>query len=199
MKNKFKKVTIFKKIANFFNKIHSQIITQPFVVYQQTRAKIKFDKKTKKDFEKQYGRPVEEVQQIMYYKNPFIPLVQTDYDYYIKVLLEGKKNVNTAKGYQLKYGTTPPFFYEPEMCDIHNENLNNPDLMEHDYLRHKDTIEIRQVLKKQRIVADEKYVNTTNSNETKINRSFYDKFYDNSTAKLIPFNKIKTVGEDEDK
>jgi hypothetical protein len=43
---------------------------------------------------------------------------KTDNDYYNEKLIEGAKNINSKKK------SISPFFFDPEICDIHNEKLN---------------------------------------------------------------------------
>jgi hypothetical protein len=111
----YKKATIPQKIKTFFNNLVFKYITNPRL---KKENKIKVEK-FKKDFEEKQRAAVKRVKEIMFHDK-----VRSDnnnkLEYLNKKLVEGRNNVIKES----KYVSHIPAFYEPEICEIHNESLH---------------------------------------------------------------------------
>jgi len=65
------------------------------------------------------------------------------FEYWDDKLVEGRKHVNEFSKYKA------PSFYDPEICDIHNENLDNPSLINYHTLILSDAFNATNNIKKQ--------------------------------------------------
>jgi hypothetical protein len=106
------KQSITKTIKSFISNLWFKFITNPIQERIKLRAKLKEQKIEKDKFEKTHSVELERVKHLMFGEGKDTKQVFLD-----EKLIEGAKHVNTFKKY-----ITAPSFYEPEICDIHNEN-----------------------------------------------------------------------------
>ena len=116
---------LFASVTSFFSKIW-------FKLYTERRLKrleqLEFEDKVKKiqeKFEKHKKGSVDRIKKVMYHK--YVHHVHDEYQrekYKLDKLIEGKKHVLDVK----KYAHGVPFFYEPEIVQIHNEHLTRDGL-----------------------------------------------------------------------
>lgn len=109
------KKNIFEKIKSFFNTLYFKYVTNP---KWKKEREIK-NKKFKKDFEEKQKIAVNRIKEIMYHDKVYFEN-NTKLQYLNEKLVEGKVNVNKMS----KFVSHIPAFYEPEICEIHNENLH---------------------------------------------------------------------------
>lgn len=213
MRKFLKKLNFVEKISKIFKTLYFNFIQLPLITRKELNNQKTILEKQKENFEGKYGNH-EYILKLMYHDASQHPSSQTDGEYLTEQLIEGRKHMNNVISIHNKYGVTPAFFYEPEICDIHNENLNNPDLVDESYLKFKDTLEIKALFEKQRIKNDINY-NVYKTNKTKINpfnqiktegslskeelyKIFIANQTENDTYKPVPFNDVKGLGEDMD-
>jgi hypothetical protein len=117
---------LFASVKSFFGKIWFKIYTERRLKRLEEK---KFNEKIKElqeKFEKNKKGSVERIKKIMYHKH-----VINTYDehkrnkYKLDKLIEGKQHVIDVK----KYVHGVPFFYDPEIVQIHNEHLTRDGLI----------------------------------------------------------------------
>lgn len=130
---------LLKKLQLEFNKF-VKAISKKIADRKAIRAKLKREKKLaiekfnyekgiKDSFEKSFKVKSDEIKTIMYngFSRSFPEFKQTDPKVLDEKLVEGRiavnKNINALIRHEKRY----PFFYNPEICDIHNENPDRED------------------------------------------------------------------------
>jgi len=114
------------KIKNFIANFWSNKVVNKLNKKRETSLKAKELELIKKRFEYNFNTTIDKQQNLINYRSSGIaPLVQTDINYLDEKLVEGRRHIinNVSK--------KSPLFYEPEICDIHNENpfkKDNPTL-----------------------------------------------------------------------
>jgi len=126
------KHTIIKRIKLFLNNLWFKYVTNPIQKRIKLRAKLKEEKIEKDKFEKTHSVELKRVKYLMFGEGKDPKQVFLDEE-----LIKGSKHVNTFKKY------TGPSFYEPEICEIHNEN---PDRTTYP--------PIKDIITKDRIISD---------------------------------------------
>jgi hypothetical protein len=116
---KLKKITFFKKIKNWFKKS----IVGPIKDKQAERKHKKYVKELKKNFGKRFNTDVNRITSIMNINNLNESVIDKN-----EILVQNRLEINKRKSLY-KF---PPFIYEPQIIDVHNENLieENPTLNE---------------------------------------------------------------------
>jgi len=140
IENKKNVIKFGKYIGKFLNKfIKSPIaklwdkkVRQPSIIRKREKARLAEIELIKSTFSKTFGNH-EEVLSIMRDVNT----KQTDNDYMNNQLIKARSELITATNKR-------PCFYEPEINEIHNDNLNpnNPTLK---YIMDKDTENVREI------------------------------------------------------
>lgn len=121
MKNKFKFFS--NRIFKFIYDLCYDNIVKPYKVKQEILREKRAIEELKKDFEKRFNTKVSHVKKLIDFKTPWnAPLVPTSENYLKDKLIEGKLHTNKVINDKMKYGVKTPYFYEPDICDIHNEN-----------------------------------------------------------------------------
>jgi hypothetical protein len=114
------KKTLLEKIKSYFRNLWFKYVTNP----KFEREKIKKAKdeanKHKENFEKKHNTAVEHIKQLMFNDKLYSEHYGGRIDFRNEELLKGRKHLLKYA----KYVNKVPKFYEPEICDIHNENLN---------------------------------------------------------------------------
>jgi hypothetical protein len=116
-----KKINTLKKISAFFKNIWNRFVIPKYTKFKKERdLKLKL-KDIKDDFEKRFNLSSEEIKEIMYHK--IVVSYRDDYEkrnYLKSELVKGREHVLNVH----KYASKTPFLYEPDVVDIHNENLH---------------------------------------------------------------------------
>ncbi len=154
-------LSFIKRIKFFIKNVWFKFIINPIQKRKDLKLKLKYDKLVKENFEKMFKTDLSEVKNIMYF-NPNNKTNNTELNQF---LFEGRQHMLESNCI-----VKSPLLYEPEICDIHNEHLNNPNLVSYAYLIKKESEATKALLKEQSKTADTKYVNTTN----KTTRQFLD-------------------------
>lgn len=110
-----KKLNIFNKIKNYFKALYFNYITKP---KWDKENKIKANN-IKKEFEEKQKVSIERIKEIMFHEK-LVFKNNNKLEYLNEKLVEGRANVIKES----KYVSHIPAFYEPEICEIHNENLH---------------------------------------------------------------------------
>lgn len=109
------KITIFQKVKTFFKNLVFKYITTPRLKKEKA---IKVEK-IKKNFEEKQKVTLKRIKEIMFHDKVYLDN-NNKLEYLNKKLVEGRNNVIKES----KYVSHIPAFYEPEICEIHNENLH---------------------------------------------------------------------------
>lgn len=177
------------KIKQFFKKIWYKLFTER---REKRLKKIEEQKALKKlieDFEKRRKGSIARIKEIMYH-----PKIKYVYDERERVahlkntLMQGKKHVLMIQ----KYMKGTPFFYEPEIVDIHNERLDRngkPTLSELKAI-HEKNAEFN--LDKQAIKADALLFSQSSINSVKRNQLMNKPFQE------LSLNEIRSLRRDEE-
>ena len=115
------KKTLFDKVKSYFRNLWLKYVINP----KFEREKIKKAKdeanKYKENFEKLHNTAVEHVKQLMFHDKVYSEYHGGKLNFRNEELLKGRKHIHKNSNY---YVNRIPKFYEPEICEIHNENLN---------------------------------------------------------------------------
>ena len=112
------------KWKNLFDKVkalYDKYVTEPL---KKRKEKTDYNKKIsdiKKDFEKRFNINIDWVNKIMAINAKNDEQFFSKRERMTEDLIAGRINTINAK---TKSGWRTPFFYDPEICDIHNEHLN---------------------------------------------------------------------------
>ena len=114
------KKTLFDKVKSYFRNLWLKYVINP----KFEREKIKKDKEKarnyKETFEKLHNTAVEHVKELMFHRDVYSEYHGGKLNFRNEELLKGRKHILKYT----KYVNKIPKFYEPEICEIHNENLN---------------------------------------------------------------------------
>lgn len=118
--NFFKKIKNSKTIKNIFNFWYNNV-TKPIQERKAKKEREKYVKELKKNFNETFNVDTNHINKLIDATKPNL-----NEDYKIDHLIENSVEINKLKS----KGKVAPFIYEPEIVDIHNENLNleNPEL-----------------------------------------------------------------------
>lgn len=122
MKNN--QLTKIKKIKIFFSNLWFRYIKKPFYYKLIVEPRIKREHaikiaKLKKEFEEKQKISVQRIKEVMFHEKTYSEY-NPKFNYLNQKLLEGREHIIGVS----KYTSKTPFFYEPEICDIHNENID---------------------------------------------------------------------------
>lgn len=135
MKNKIsfwdKCKSIKTQIEIYFKSLWFVYVEEPKLI----KEKYFKEQKIKLEFEEKRNLKIARIKDLMDYKQTHGNLKK---DYYNNKLEEARKDYHT--NFELnRYTTKSPFFYEPEICDIHNESIpNKPKLDLRDLIRYEN-------------------------------------------------------------
>jgi hypothetical protein len=118
--NFFKKIKNSKVVKFIFN-LWSNNVTKPIQERKAKKSREKYVKELKKNFNETFNVDTNHINKLIDATKPNL-----NEDYKIDHLIENSVEINKLKS----KGKVAPFIYEPEIVDIHNENLNleNPEL-----------------------------------------------------------------------
>jgi hypothetical protein len=118
--NFFKKIKNSKVVKFIFN-LWSNNVTKPIQERKAKKSREKYVKELKKNFNETFNVDTNHINKLIDATKPNL-----NEDYKIYHLIENSVEINKLKS----KGKVAPFIYEPEIVDIHNENLNleNPEL-----------------------------------------------------------------------
>lgn len=109
-------INLKNKLVTFITSFIQNRIIKNYLERKEVFRKKEELKNLHNSFTKQFGITPDEVKKVMRKQSNLFPsLTQTDSDYLNQKLIEGRKSM-IEKNYH------GPFFYEPEISDIHNEN-----------------------------------------------------------------------------
>ncbi len=128
---------------NFFIKnLYNKFLLKPFlkqVDFINKIKQLKKNEKLKRNFENERNISIDRIKNVIDFNFDY---GDSKHQYWNQKLVDAKKeNIKTNK----------PFFYEPEINNIHNENLNNPNLKPLEEIKKMDYEEAKMTLKKQKI------------------------------------------------
>lgn len=118
--NFFKKIKNSKMVKFIFN-LWSNNVTKPIQERKAKKSREKYLKDLKNNFNETFNVDTNHINKLIDATKPNL-----NEDYKIDHLIENSIEINKLKS----KGKVSPFIYEPEIVDIHNENLNleNPEL-----------------------------------------------------------------------
>jgi hypothetical protein len=121
MKNN--QLTKIKKIKIYLSNLWFSYIKKPFYYDLIVEPRIKKEHaikiaKLKKEFEQKQKTSIQRIKEVMFHEKVYFEN-NPKFNYLNQKLVEGRENVNKMS----KYVAKTPFFYEPEICDVHNENI----------------------------------------------------------------------------
>jgi hypothetical protein len=122
MKNN--QLTTIKKIKIYLSNLWFKFVKKPFYYDLIVEPKIKKEHaikiaKQKKEFEEKQKVSLQRIKDVMFHEKVYLEN-NPKFNYLNQKLVEGRENVNNMS----KFIAKTPFFYEPEICDIHNETLH---------------------------------------------------------------------------
>lgn len=167
--NSFKKTAkkLLKKITNKVKNIFDKLFLKPVQKYLEQKEKERKHKKIVNEFEKTFKTNINEIKAIMYHKGHKNFGLNVDPEvrekYLNDTLLQGRQHIIKIN----KYIGKTPLFYEPDMIEIHNENLN-PNAPTLEALIKMDGNNIKNAFKKQgppirNVIKTMSQVNTENN------------------------------------
>ena len=137
-----------EKIVNIFIKYVKNPILNCITKIESYQQNLK-DKKIRTQFEKKTGVSIDRIKYMTNFDGKY---EDSKSDYHNQKLTNSR---------QVTLSTTIPCFYEPEIVTIHNENLDTYNFNPLSEVIKFDNDEANSMLKKQRVMADNKYGNTT--------------------------------------
>jgi hypothetical protein len=108
-------------VVKFIFNLWSNNVTKPIQERKAKKSREKYVKELKKNFNETFNVDTNHINKLIDATKPNL-----NEDYKIDHLIENSVEINKLKS----KGKVAPFIYEPEIVDIHNENLNleNPEL-----------------------------------------------------------------------
>lgn len=119
--NNFLKKIKNSKVVKFIFNLWSNNVTKPIQERKVKKSREKYLKELKNNFNETFNVDTNHINKLIDATKPNL-----NEDYKIDHLIENSVEINKLKS----KGKVAPFIYEPEIVDIHNENLNleNPEL-----------------------------------------------------------------------
>jgi hypothetical protein len=119
--NNFLKKIKNSKVVKFIFNLWSNNVTKPIQERKAKKSREKYLKELKNNFNETFNVDTNHINKLIDATKPNL-----NEDYKIDHLIENSVEINKLKS----KGKVAPFIYEPEIVDIHNENLNleNPEL-----------------------------------------------------------------------
>lgn len=137
-----------EKMINLFIKYIKTPILVCIIKIETYKQNLK-DKKIRQQFEENTGVSIDRIKFMTSFDGKY---GDSKIDYYNEKLKNSRQSINS---------TNIPCFYEPEIVSVHNENLDTYNFNPLSEVVKKDNDEAKNILIKQRVVADNKYGNTT--------------------------------------
>lgn len=152
MKNK-SKLSLLKRIKRYVSNLWFKYVKNPFYYRLIVEPRVKKEKelarkKTIKDFEEKQKTAVSRIKDIMYHEKVFHEN-NPKFDYLNQKLVEGREHVIEMSPFMRR----TPLFYEPEICEIHNETIHTKTDDIHKIILQEDE-KSRISLRKQKIKLD---------------------------------------------
>jgi hypothetical protein len=143
MKNN--QLSTIKKIKIYLSNLWFKFVKKPFYYDLIVEPRLKKEHankiaKQKKQFEEKQKVSVQRIKDVMFHEKVYLennPKV----NYLNQKLVEGRENVNKMS----KHIAKTPFFYEPEICDIHNETLHLKNKSTHQIIMDENNLAIRSL------------------------------------------------------
>lgn len=154
----------FTRFRIYVSNLWFRYVKNPFYyrLIVEPKAKRERERKRKeiiKDFEQKQKAAVSRIKEVMYHEKVYHEN-NPKLDYLNQKLVEGREHIIQMS--PLIHRT--PFFYEPEICEIHNETLDTKKDNLHKVILNDDNL-ARESIRKQDIRANA--ANTQNNNEVK--------------------------------
>lgn len=139
---------LFKKLTTKIKSFLNRVFVTPVQKYLEEKEKDRKHKRIINEFEKTFNTDIDKIKAIMYRKDPknFGLYVDPEkHEKYInETLMQGRQHIIKIN----KYIGKTPLLYEPDMVEIHNENLN-PNVPTLEALIEMDGNNIKNAFKKQ--------------------------------------------------
>jgi hypothetical protein len=143
MKNN--QLSTIKKIKIYLSNLWFKFVKKPFYYDLIVEPRLKKEyankiAKQKKQFEEKQKVSVQRIKDVMFHEKVYLennPKV----NYLNQKLVEGRENVNKMS----KHIAKTPFFYEPEICDTHNETLHLKNKSTHQIIMGENNLAIRSL------------------------------------------------------
>lgn len=129
------------------NPFYYRLIVEPKV----KKAREEERKKLIKDFEEKQKTTLARIKEVMYHEKVYHEN-NPKLDYLNQKLVEGRAHVIEVSPFMNR----TPFFYEPEICEIHNETLDTKKDGIHKVILN-DNKTMQELLRKQKLKADRSY------------------------------------------
>jgi len=144
---------LFEKIRVYVSNLWFIYVKNPFYYRLIVEPRLKREREKErakiiKDFEENQKTSIDRVKNIMYHEKVYHEN-NPKLDYLNQKLVEGRAHVNEMVPFMSRI----PFFYEPEICDIHNETLDTKKDDIHKVILNDNKL-LQELLRKQKIKAD---------------------------------------------
>ena len=154
MKNN--QLTTIKKIKIYLSNLWFKFVKKPFYYDLIVEPKIKKEHaikiaKQKKEFEEKQKVSLQRIKDVMFHEKVYLEN-NPKFNYLNQKLVEGRAHVIEVSPFMNR----TPFFYEPEICEIHNETLDTKKDGIHKVILN-DNKTMQELLRKQKLKADRSY------------------------------------------
>lgn len=152
MKNTLK-LPLLKEIKRYVSNLWFKYVKNPFYYRLIVEPRLKKEReaarqKTIKDFEEKQKTAVSKIKSIMYHEKVFHEN-NPKFNYLNEKLIEGRAHVIEMSPFMRR----TPLFYEPEICEIHNETIHTKTDDIHNIILQENE-KTRTLLRKQQIKLD---------------------------------------------
>jgi hypothetical protein len=185
------------KIKKYFSNLWFRYIKKPFYYDLIVEPRIKKEHaakiaKQKKEFEEKQKISVQRIKDVMFHETVYHEN-NPKFNYLNQKLVEGRENVNKMS----KFLANTPFFYEPEICDIHNETLRLKNKNIHQIIMDEHELAIHSLKNQEKKVGGTLDIKPKLDKKTVSNKGFLDTV--DEVENIVSLNQLREWDSEEEK
>ena len=195
MKNN--QLTTIKKIKIYLSNLWFKFVKKPFYYDLIVEPKIKKEHaikiaKQKKEFEEKQKVSLQRIKDVMFHEKVYLEN-NPKFNYLNQKLVEGRENVNKMSEYIAK----TPFFYEPEICDIHNETLHLKNKTTHQIIMDENNLAMRSLKNQEKKIDGVLNIKPKSDKKTVSDRDFLDTV--DKIENIVSLNQLREWDSEEER
>ena len=195
MKNN--QLTTIKKIKIYLSNLWFKFVKKPFYYDLIVEPKIKKEHaikiaKQKKEFEEKQRVSLQRIKDVMFHEKVYLEN-NPKFNYLNQKLVEGRENVNKMSEYIAK----TPFFYEPEICDIHNETLHLKNKTTHQIIMDENNLAMRSLKNQEKKIDGVLNIKPKSDKKTVSDRDFLDTV--DKIENIVSLNQLREWDSEEER
>jgi len=191
-------LSLFKRVKTYISNLWFKFVKNPFYYRLIVEPRVKRQReaarqKTIKDFEEKQKTAVSRIKNIMNHEKVYHEN-NPKLDYLNQKLVEGREHIIKMS----PYINLTPFFYEPEICEIHNETIHTKTDDIHKIILEENE-KSRVLLRKQQIKLDRSVEPKPNKKATFFTEKETTATNDGDDKNIVSLNQLRAWNSEEAK